>query len=81
MRGERPTDFQTVIDELRGIAGAPETVRAFIKARQAECGCDYITGQFVFGDMNRAEALHSINLFASDVLPAVTKKPAMAPAG
>lgn len=68
--GERPNDFQIVVDELRGIAGTPATVRDFIRARVAESGCDYVTGQMVFGDMTKAEALGSIGLFAQDVMPA-----------
>lgn len=68
--GERPNDFQIVVDELRGVAGAPERVRDFIRARVEESGCDYVTAQFVFGDMTKEEALRSIRLFADEVLPA-----------
>lgn len=68
--GERPNDFQIVVDELRGVAGTPATVREFIKARVAESGCDYVTGQMVFGDMTKDEALRSIGLFSDQVMPA-----------
>ena len=67
--GERPNQFQMVVDEFRGIAGAPETVRRFIEDRIAEAGADYMVGQFVFGDMTRQEALNSVELFGRDVLP------------
>ncbi len=55
---------------MRGVAGTPATVREFIKARVAESGCDYVTGQMVFGDMTREESLRSIGLFADQVMPA-----------
>ena len=67
--GERPNQFQVVVDELRGIAGSPETVRRFIDARMGDAGADYMVGQFVFGDMTREEALTSINLFGREVMP------------
>jgi alkanesulfonate monooxygenase SsuD/methylene tetrahydromethanopterin reductase-like flavin-dependent oxidoreductase (luciferase family) len=78
--GERPNDFQLVVDELRGVAGSPETVRAFIKARMAEANSDYLVCQFVFGDMTRAESLASIDLFGQEVMPALNAAPAMAAA-
>ncbi len=78
--GERPNDFQLVIDERRGIAGTPGKVRDFVKSVVAECGCDYVTGQFAFGDMTKEEALHSINLFGKEVMPAMKALPAMAAA-
>lgn len=76
--GERPNDFQIVVDELRGIAGTPSTVREFIKARVAESGCDYITCQMAFGDMTKAETLRSIELFGGEVLPEFRKETAAA---
>ena len=68
--GERPDDFQAVVDEMRGVAGSPATVRDAIRACVDECGCDYVTCQMVFGDMSKAEALHSIDLFGAEVMPA-----------
>src|SRR6204780_4403542 len=37
----------------------------------AETGCNYIVGQFVFGDLTRDECLRSIKLFADEVMPAL----------
>ena len=70
--GERPNKFQFVVDELRGIAGSPETVRRFIEARMEEAGADYMVGQFVFGDMTLEEALRSVELFGNEVMPALS---------
>lgn len=78
--GERPNDFQIVVDEARGVAGSPETVRKFIEARIAESGCDYITCQMAFGDMTREETLRSIDMFAHGVMPAFQNDAALASA-
>ncbi len=67
--GERPSDFQLIVNELRGVAGSPDTVRAFIKARMEEASANYMVGQFVFGDMTRVEALRSVHLFGAEVMP------------
>ena len=69
--GERPNDFQLVENELRGVAGSPDTVRKFVEKRMAESGANYLVGQFVFGDMRRAEALRSVELFGREVMPAI----------
>lgn len=69
--GERPNDFQIVVDELRGVAGTPDKVARFIEARMAEANSDYLVCQFVFGDMSRAEALKSVEMFGSKVMPAL----------
>ncbi len=69
--GERPAEFQLVENEARGVAGSPDTVRRFIEKRVPEADIDYVTGQFMFGDMTRAETLRSVELFGRDVLPAL----------
>jgi hypothetical protein len=55
-----------------GVAGSPETVRRYIEAEIAANDCNYFVPQMVFGDMALAEALHSIELFAKNVMPALT---------
>ena len=37
----------------------------------AEAGADYFVGQFAFGDLTLAETMHSIELFADEVMPAL----------
>ena len=69
VQGERPTDFQAVIDEGRGIAGTPETVAAYLAPRIAESGINYAVSQFAFGDLSLAESLRSVELFGKEVMP------------
>jgi hypothetical protein len=44
-------------------------VTASLQAQLAETGCNYIVGQFAFGDLTRDECLRSIGLFADEVMP------------
>jgi alkanesulfonate monooxygenase SsuD/methylene tetrahydromethanopterin reductase-like flavin-dependent oxidoreductase (luciferase family) len=69
----RPGDFDTLIQRAQGIAGSPATVAAFLNSQLAETGCNYVVGQFCFGDLTLAETLRSVELFASEVMPAVRK--------
>ena len=68
--------FDTLIEQGQAIAGAPETVRAFLASQVEECGANYIVGQFCFGDLTLDEMLRSVGLFATQVAPALRKMPA-----
>ena len=69
---ERAASFDDIHHRgSRGIAGSPATVTEILQAQAAEAGIDYVLGQFAFGDMSLAESLHSIELFAAQVMPAL----------
>ena len=67
----RPEEFEPLMARGQGVAGSPATVRDLLAKQIAETGCNYVVGQFAFGDMTRDEALHAIELFASEVMPAL----------
>ena len=67
----RPADFDALMARGQGVAGSPATVTDFLKRQLAETQCNYVVGQFAFGDMTRDEALRSIGLFVGEVMPAV----------
>jgi alkanesulfonate monooxygenase SsuD/methylene tetrahydromethanopterin reductase-like flavin-dependent oxidoreductase (luciferase family) len=67
----RPSEFDPLMERGQGVAGSPETVTEYLAAQLAETGCNYVVGQFTFGDMTLAESLHSIGLFTSKVMPAL----------
>jgi alkanesulfonate monooxygenase SsuD/methylene tetrahydromethanopterin reductase-like flavin-dependent oxidoreductase (luciferase family) len=67
----RPAEFGALMERGQGVAGSPATVRTALAEQLAETGCNYVVGQFAFGDMTCEEALHSIGLFASEVMPAL----------
>ena len=47
----RPATFDLVMERGQGIAGSPKTVAAVLGAQLAETGCNYMVGQFTFGDL------------------------------
>ena len=61
-------------DELQavdnGIAGSPQTVRDYIKAEIEATGPNLFVPWLAFGDMTLKEALHSVELLSSEVMPA-----------
>ena len=68
-RAPAPADFDELAEVGHGVAGSPETVAAFLREQMAATGANYFVGQFAFGDLTLAETLHSIELFARDVMP------------
>ena len=41
----------------------------FLSSQLRETGCNYVVGQFAFGDLGLAECLQSIELFVNEVMP------------
>jgi alkanesulfonate monooxygenase SsuD/methylene tetrahydromethanopterin reductase-like flavin-dependent oxidoreductase (luciferase family) len=70
----RPAAFDLLAERGQGIAGSPRTVADFLASQLTETGCNYVVGQFAFGDLTLAECLQSITLFAGEVMPAVRAK-------
>jgi alkanesulfonate monooxygenase SsuD/methylene tetrahydromethanopterin reductase-like flavin-dependent oxidoreductase (luciferase family) len=71
----RPAEFEALMERGQGVAGSPATVQTALAEQLAETGCNYVVGQFAFGDMTCNEALHSIGLFAGEVMPALRHAP------
>jgi len=67
----RPPDFDALMARGQGVAGSPTTVADWLGRQLVETQCNYVVGQFAFGDMTREEALNSIALFADAVMPAL----------
>lgn len=65
----RPPEFDALVARGQGIAGSPNTVTGFLTAQLGETGCNYVVGQFAFGDLTLQECLRSIELFTSEVMP------------
>jgi hypothetical protein len=65
--------YPKTFDELAAlgtaVAGSPQTVRDFIAADIRTTRANYWTPWLAFGDMTLAEALHSVDLFAREVMP------------
>jgi alkanesulfonate monooxygenase SsuD/methylene tetrahydromethanopterin reductase-like flavin-dependent oxidoreductase (luciferase family) len=70
----RPATFDLVVERGQGIAGTSATVTEFLAAQLDHTGCNYVVGQFAFGDLTRSECLRSIELFAREVMPALSAR-------
>jgi alkanesulfonate monooxygenase SsuD/methylene tetrahydromethanopterin reductase-like flavin-dependent oxidoreductase (luciferase family) len=82
LRGQKPpfttytADFDAVLANGQAIVGAPDTVRETIASQVAEAGLNYMLLRFAFGDLSLAESMHSVDLFAKRVQPALEEVPA-----
>jgi alkanesulfonate monooxygenase SsuD/methylene tetrahydromethanopterin reductase-like flavin-dependent oxidoreductase (luciferase family) len=66
-----PDNFDEVQRMGFGIAGTPATVREALARQIAEAQVNYLVCRFAFGDTTVPESLHSLELFARDVMPAL----------
>jgi alkanesulfonate monooxygenase SsuD/methylene tetrahydromethanopterin reductase-like flavin-dependent oxidoreductase (luciferase family) len=64
-----PESFDEAQQRGFGIAGTPALVRDALQRQLAEARTNYLVCRFAFGDMTRAEALRSAELFARHVMP------------
>lgn len=63
-------DLKTGVANGAVIVGSPDTVRAAIAEEVAETGANYFVLQFAYGTFSKDQVLHSIDLFASEIMPA-----------
>jgi alkanesulfonate monooxygenase SsuD/methylene tetrahydromethanopterin reductase-like flavin-dependent oxidoreductase (luciferase family) len=73
-----PEDFDTLIEHGGAIAGSPGTIADRVCAMTDEAGASYFTSQFSFGDLSQAEVLHSVDIFAREMMPAARERVAQA---
>jgi alkanesulfonate monooxygenase SsuD/methylene tetrahydromethanopterin reductase-like flavin-dependent oxidoreductase (luciferase family) len=66
---QRPSELDALIQVGQGIAGSPATVTKFLQEQMSQAGCNYLVGQFAFGDLRPEEAARSLNLFIEHVMP------------
>jgi alkanesulfonate monooxygenase SsuD/methylene tetrahydromethanopterin reductase-like flavin-dependent oxidoreductase (luciferase family) len=65
-----PETFEEAEAQGRAVAGTVGKVRDALARMAAEGGVNYLLCRFAFGDITRDEALQSIRLFTTEVMPA-----------
>jgi alkanesulfonate monooxygenase SsuD/methylene tetrahydromethanopterin reductase-like flavin-dependent oxidoreductase (luciferase family) len=65
-----PETFEDAIEQRNIVYGSPKTVREEIARQIDELGINYFIGSFMFGNMQPEDASRSLELFASEVMPA-----------
>jgi alkanesulfonate monooxygenase SsuD/methylene tetrahydromethanopterin reductase-like flavin-dependent oxidoreductase (luciferase family) len=73
-----PEDFDTLVDYGGAIAGSPATIRERVRRMTEEAGANYFISQFSFGDLSQEEVLHSVSLFAREMIPGAHERVARA---
>jgi alkanesulfonate monooxygenase SsuD/methylene tetrahydromethanopterin reductase-like flavin-dependent oxidoreductase (luciferase family) len=68
-RHPRPETWDELNRQGKGVAGSPDTVAQFCLEQMQGSGCNYLVGQFAFGDQTLDELETSITLFGRDVMP------------
>ena len=64
-----PETFEELQRIGNGIAGSPETVRAYVADQIDRCGINYMVSWLAFGDLSLEEAMTSTELFSQEVMP------------
>ncbi len=77
-RHSRPAEFDAIAEDGRAFAGAPEGAAEYVQKQLAATGANYFVGQFAFGNLTQEETLHSIGLFANEVMTMLRRAPARA---
>ncbi|MGE0059776.1 MAG: LLM class flavin-dependent oxidoreductase [Dehalococcoidia bacterium] len=64
------TDFDRACGSGAVIVGSPDTVRRIVGEHFEASGGNYLMGSFAWGGLTLEQSLHSIDLFAREVMPA-----------
>jgi alkanesulfonate monooxygenase SsuD/methylene tetrahydromethanopterin reductase-like flavin-dependent oxidoreductase (luciferase family) len=65
-----PEEFDSVVENGGAIAGSPGTIRDRVRRMTEEAGANYFISQFSFGDLAHDEVMHSVGIFAREMLSA-----------
>ena len=64
----------------RCIVGAPDTILKHVERYTVQAGVNYLVGSFQWGNITHAQALRSLELFGTEVMPRIqTRAAALAP--
>ena len=66
-----PADFEGALDGGYIVAGSAATVRERLKRDNEIAGINYCICRLAFGDLSFEESARSVELFASEVMPAL----------
>jgi hypothetical protein len=53
------------------VVGSPQTVRRILSAQAERIGHSYLVLLLAFGSLTHAQEMHSLDLFARDIMPAL----------
>ena len=68
--GVLPEDFADWHEMRGGFAGTPDQARDYIGSEMEQAGINYFCADLAFGDITFEEAARTVDLFASEIIPA-----------
>jgi alkanesulfonate monooxygenase SsuD/methylene tetrahydromethanopterin reductase-like flavin-dependent oxidoreductase (luciferase family) len=69
----RGANYEACLADGTAISGSPQTVRAELERQIEELGINYLLTYLFLGSMSLADALRSLSLFSSEVMPHLAK--------
>ena len=66
-------DFSAELERGRILVGSPATVRERLREYLGTSGANYVLGCFAFGSLPVEQVLSSVDLFAREVMPALSR--------
>ena len=66
--------FEQVRQLERLVIGSPETIVAYVQRYADQPGANYFVGAFQWGSLTHAQALRSLELFGTEVMPRVARR-------
>ncbi len=73
-----PETLDAYISAGLGMVGTPKTISDYLAREVETAGANGVLGQMIFGTIAYEDALHSLELFAGEVMPALKKETATA---
>jgi alkanesulfonate monooxygenase SsuD/methylene tetrahydromethanopterin reductase-like flavin-dependent oxidoreductase (luciferase family) len=70
---ERGADYEACVKDGTVIAGTPDTVYAEIERQMTALGANYLLAYLFLGTMSLTDALRSLQLFSTEVMPKLAK--------
>jgi len=67
-----PLEYDKAIEARTLVVGNAAKVREELKRQAAVCGHNYLVLQLAFGNLTHAQEMHSLRLFRSEVMPALS---------
>lgn len=73
-------DVDKAFELERCIVGSPDTILKHVKQYTLRAGVNYLVGSFQWGNITHAQAVRSLELFGTEVMPKIAERAAVASA-
>jgi alkanesulfonate monooxygenase SsuD/methylene tetrahydromethanopterin reductase-like flavin-dependent oxidoreductase (luciferase family) len=70
-------DVDKAFELERCVAGSPDTVRRHIEKYTLDVGVEYVVTSFQWGSITHAQAMRSLELFGTEVMPRIVERAAL----